>query len=116
MHQVFDTKCFNSMISGERNWEVLSKLCSDQSSKDFFSQVFAALHSDNVEGSGLNSLRGVVELSPTLRSQVLSKLCCQKPNHNKLPLFVVCEGEAQPYCLAPLFACQMPQSFLTFPS
>ena len=45
MHQVQDTKCFSSMIAGERNWEVLSKLCSDHNSKDFFSKVFTALQS-----------------------------------------------------------------------
>jgi hypothetical protein len=38
MHQVQDTKSFRSMIAGERNWEVLSKLCSDHNSKDFFSK------------------------------------------------------------------------------
>ncbi len=43
MHQVQDTKCFSSMIAGERNWEVLSELCSDHNSKEFFSKVFTAL-------------------------------------------------------------------------
>lgn len=43
MHQVFDTHCFNSMISGERNWDVLSKQCSDQISRDFFRKVFISL-------------------------------------------------------------------------
>ena len=43
MHQVYDTRCFNSMISGERNWEVLSKLCSDQAAKDFFAKVLSAV-------------------------------------------------------------------------
>jgi hypothetical protein len=53
---------------------------------------------------------------PIAKSQVLSTLCCRIPNHNKLPLFVVCAGASQPYCSAQLFACRMPQSFLTFPS
>ena len=33
---------------------------------------------------------------PIAKSQVLSKLCCRIPHHDKRPLFVACSGESQP--------------------
>jgi hypothetical protein len=41
---------------------------------------------------------GDVEFSPIPKSQLLSKLCCRIPHHDKRPLFVVCKGASHPLC------------------